>query len=333
MQLKNWHKDGSTAKASPKKVEISNINDEKSIKPRSDLGKRILRGILWAMISFLFLRGCIAVLRPDPLAAYEKRTQTFITQQTQLQNQSLAITGFAQNFAQEYLTYAAGDKEGYNSRVTPYLALTVSLDTDIKNTATAVYVQAISLVEQSSTQYDVTVVAKVSYAQSIVGEDGAITTQNRLENVSLVVPVEVPAPGQFVVGSLPMFVALPTSPKYSVPAYEGVQVDNRVATEIKEVLTNFLKAYYEENQTRIEYYLSPTADPAKFTGLNGTCSFVRTDSVTVYQEAEQPGSFFATVKITVQEPNGQQRAQQFHINLTQSENRYYVSSMGTRLTK
>lgn len=318
----------------PRKETVFNVNADKYIKPTNDIMRRILRPVLWFMLVAIFARGVVAILQPNPLAAMQQTTAQFMQSQAAQQAQSLATSSFAQNFAFEYLTYTSGNKKDFIERVKPYLSTSVEAAVSegaFKHSAAAIYVQATEVVAHNDTQFDVTVLAKVQYSTPEVDESGNIVQTTYQQTTSLVVPVEMTSTGMYVVADLPVFVAVPAAQSHTTRMIDGVQLDKTAQNKIRDVLNNFLKAYYEESQTRIDYYLSASANAAQFRGLHGRYDFLRIDSLTVYVGAA-PNRYLATVKIYIQDTNKQELAQQFHIELEEKDNQYYLVSMGTKTT-
>ena len=310
---------------------ITNINADNYIKPRKNTGMKVLRVVLWVMISFVFVRGIISSLRPDPVSEMQRQTAAFMREVRDSENQSFEIESFAQNFAREYLTYEPGGMDDYISRITPYISghVTFSGISNFRNTASASYVNAYRMEPYSQDQYDVYVMAVIDYtARQYI--EGASTVTAEQDSTYLKIPVRVHGQGRYIVEDHPVFIAPPDRSTHEYTQFYGPEADRDVNAEIERILGNFLPVYYQENQTRIDYFLAPEANREDFKGLDGRYRFARLNNTRSYSDPIGRGSFLSLVEITLEDRNGQQLIQRFNILIRRQEERYYIVGMDTK---
>jgi hypothetical protein len=310
---------------------ITNINSDNYIKPKNNTGLKVLRGVLWVMIGFVFLRGVISSLRPDPISDMQRQTAAFISEQRESRNLDFEIGSFAQNFAREYLTYESGRLDDYISRIAPYVSGHVTFlgIQNFRHTATASYVNAYRIEQYGSDQYDVYVMAIIDYIVNHHTEDG-VTTRIEQESTYMKVPIRVLGQGRYIVEDHPVFIAAPDRSDHEPIRFTGPEVDRAINTEIEIILSNFLAVYYQENQTRINYFLAPEAIKEDFRGLEGRYKFGRLNNVRSFQDPLDRNRFLSLVEITLEDRNGQQLIQRFNVLLRRQGVRYYIVEMDTK---
>jgi hypothetical protein len=196
--------------------------------------------------------------------------------------------------------------------------------------ARAVYVQAYKLETYDDAQYDVYVMAEIEYTSEGAAVDGVRQARTETAKTYMKVPVRVLAKSQYVVVDYPVFVAEPDSSVYAGTQFMGREADKAVNEQIAQVLTNFFAAYYEENQTRIEYFLSTSADKEKFKGLNGRYDFSEIKSVRSYLDPVDARRILSVVELRIADVNGQALTQRYNMLVTHDGTRYYVVDMDTK---
>jgi len=93
---------------------------------------------------------------------------------------------------------------------------------------------------------------------------------------------------------------------------------------------SFFKAYYEEDQNVINYYLTKDAAISDFQGLQGRMKFNDIESIRCFQkEGDEYIVCIAKIKI-IDGINGVKIAQQFNLMLKKDGDKYYVKKMDTK---
>ncbi|HCC34539.1 MAG TPA: hypothetical protein DEQ02_02425 [Ruminococcaceae bacterium] len=316
-----------------KRQNITNINTERYIKPKKNIGKKILRTALWVILTFVFIRGIVSILRPDPISEVQRRADAFMQEQQETRNLEFEIESFAQNFAKEYLSYRSGEKQDYNDRVGPYVSSHVSFSEgqEFKNTAEASYVQAYKLEPYNENQFDVFVMATVDYTIPQTASAGTeITFRTQREHSYLKIPVRVLGAGAYIVEDFPAFVAAPDGYSVSAAQFVGSDVDQSVNQEIERVLQNFFVAYYGGNQTQIEYYLAQEADKAEFKGMDGRYKYIEISNLRSVVNPQNTSEILSLIEIAIEDINAQRHKQRFNILLRREGERYFILEMDTK---
>lgn len=296
---------------------------------------KILRVIIWTMLCFFFVRGVIVSIRPDPTAKVNSIINDFKANLSTYQNQNDEIMAFAQNFVTEYMTYKAGEEFDYVDRLKPYAVETVtnaSYRFPSGASAKVLYAGAYKQTQYSPTQYDVWVMTTVSYTSKEISEDGISSEIATEDNVVLKVPISVNE-NRYIVEDYPAFVADDQKAAYEKVVYTGKESTSDIKNAVELALSNFFKAYYESDQSVIDYYLSPDADPGKFIGLRGRVSLTGIDGLRVYYSNENSTTdFLALVTVSVKDKSNAIITQHYHLNIVYKDKQYYVVDMDIRST-
>lgn len=293
------------------------------------------RAILWTILIYFFVRGIAITFRPDDKAEVTQMITKFRQDFSNYKDQDNEIMSFAQDFVKEYLTYKNKDDEDYKKRIRKYVTdnfYNTSQIMDLNGDAKAIYVQAYKKQEYSPNQYDIYVKAEVNYTiQTVSQDENTFKSKNENQEVILKVPVFVKGKS-YVVEDIPMFVN--DNERYN--GYQAIEYsdtelsDDKVKDQIEKSLNNFFKAYYEQNQSVINYYLTKDADEKNFIGLNGQVLFDQIDSLECYQ-GEASDYILCIVKLKVKDGvNDDTMYQQFNVVAMKNNNKYYVKDMNTR---
>ena len=294
---------------------------------------KILRYAAWIMLFFVFVRGVITIFAPDKEAQVKKMIADFkeeLNDYKELNNEAMS---FAQNFAKEYLTYEAKGEQEYIERLKPYVSEVVcnqSSILDFKNSADATYVQAYRIEQYSKNQLDVYVLAEITYSINILSDDqSTYTTEIQKCQSVLKVPIYVDK-GKYVVESLPVFVSDTNGiEKYTIQAYFGTSVNESSKKEVETSVGNFLRAYYEQDETVINYYLSKEADKSKFEGLDGRYTFEKIVSSSCYQE--QGADMVCLLEYQIRDAvNNTLITQKVNLQVKKDGSKYYIITMDAR---
>lgn len=293
------------------------------------------RLLLWLILGFVFLRGVQACLRPDAAREVNESIAAFKAELSSVQTQDVEVLAFAQNFATEYLTYAAGAEQDYINRIGKYASKTVTGQTvrfAAGSGASVIYAQAYRKEMYSASQVDVWVLVNVQYYSKQQGEGGTVKEQNIEESAILRIPISVKG-NTYIVEDLPAFVSDSNKQtNYAITAFRGGgECPKEISDAISASLQNFFKAYYEADQSVISYYLTPSADTTKFQGLCGRLQFERIAAMKAYYlSATEKGRFVAIVTVQAKDKNGTSLQQSYHLQLVLRDNQYYVQDIGTR---
>lgn len=290
---------------------------------------RAARAALWGMLLFFFVKGLVYTFRPDTVTEARQLIDEFNKELEIHKKLDSEISAYAQNFAREYLTYTAREETDYKARLKAYMGNASSLASlePAAGSARASYVQAYRMEQYAGCQWDVYILAEVEYEKS---GDSTESGQKETARTFLKVPV-YEKDGYMIVEELPVLVNDDILlQNFSRPEYTGTNLADKDAREVTVSVTNFLKAYYEQDKTVIDYYLSQTADKDRFTGLTGRYRFDKINSLKCYREEGQP-YIICIAEFRVADPmNGTGLLQRLNLQVLQADGRYYIQSMDTR---
>ena len=290
---------------------------------------RAARAFFWGMLIFFFIKGIYYTFRPDTLTQAQELISEFNQDLEKNKKLNNEICSFAQNFAKEYLTYSKNEENEYQERLKRYISGVGGMDGITLRTgdaAKAVYVEAYRMEQYSEKQWDVYVLAEVEYWNDV--------EEKLYEQTCLKVPVYVSEKGM-IVEAIPLFVNdTMLLQGYVGTEYTGTMVDEQTATAVTTAVSNFLKAYYEQDETVIDYYLTNDADRKMFSGLNGRYRFAKMDSFKCYKEPDQDFIICVTGFKITDSVNEVKIAQKLCIKvIKQSDGKYYIAAINPRITK
>lgn len=290
---------------------------------------KVLRFLFWAMLSFFFLKGVLSSFRGTMAGEAQQMITDFKTDFQNYKDQDTEILAFAQNFAKEYLTYEVKGEVDYKERLKPYAAGTI-LNTayDLKGNSEAAYVEAYRKEEYSADQVDVFVMTEVLYTSRVLAENQTdYVDQVDRQNTILKIPIRI-EDDRYIVEDLPVFVNDDVKiADFTATQFRTKEVSDEQEQAIQQSLMNFFKAYYEEDQNVINYYLSAEADKSKFEGLNKRFTFSGIGDLKAYSNA---GRIYSLVTVNIQDINGVIMPQKFNLELTDQDGKYYVKTMDAR---
>lgn len=325
-------KKGSEKKA-PKAAKPAAVKQGKSEVQtmRKATSQKILRVILWVILTFIFMRGVLSIIQTSSQPQAAEQIQSYREEMTAAQTRTEELLPFAEGFAREYMTYKRGEEQDYIARLSEYATSNLFSGTRLTGgSAEVLYASAYRHEEYSATQEDVWVRLKVHYTmQEQNPETKEVIQTERDDEMILKVPVACTESG-FIVEDYPAFVSDDRKASdYKAEMFSGTSADRATADEVEAALENFFKAYYSDQQSVIKYYLTSDADTGDFAGLQGSVSFRRITDCRVYNQAT-PEDLLAIVSLEVTDENGMIFTQRFHLKVLYQEGQYYVRSMDTR---
>lgn len=295
---------------------------------KKNTGMRVLRVIFWLMLILIFCRGVYEIMKPDKTSEVTSIINDFRAEQQKTGDHPEELTQFAQDFAKEYLTYSKSGEKDFKERIAPYVSkrvLNINGIYSFHNTAEATYVDAYRKEEYAKDLYDVYINAEIRYE---ITEQETGQTVEKKDKCTLKVPVAITENG-YCVESLPLYV----TDNRSDPAYNpqesslGSEIDSE---PLKGAITNFLDAYYSQDQSMIDYLLAADADQDKFSGLSKRYIFQRLESIRAYM----PGpDIICILKVKIQDAiNEEVIYQEFTVTVVTTGDKYYIKDMDSRVT-
>ncbi len=302
---------------------------------RKNTVMRIMRISLWTMLLFIFVQGVRVCIQKDSTEQAQAIIRDFRREFSDYKDDNEEIMGFAQNFAREYLTYEKRQESDYARRIMPYVSKEIyGRAGDLMNFAgktMAIYVKAYRKESYAEDQYDVYVLSAVEYEREVTSEkDGETETDTILQTQSITLKIPIYSDrGRYVVEGIPVIVNDRIGiENYSAPAYSGTTIIDSRVDAVREAVTSFLTAYYEQDQNVIEYYLTKDADRAKFQGLSGTYRFGSLESMNCY---DTDSGILCLVEFTVTDvESGSELLQSLNVSVTADGDKYYIKDMNTK---
>lgn len=310
------------------KVSLRKEKDDSYIMKKNS-GMKVLRILFWLMLLSVFCRGMFEILKPTKVSEITSIINDFKKEQKLIGDHPEELMKFAQDFAKEYLTYNQSGESDFRERIKPYVSKRIYNLSGIygfKSSAKATYVNSYRKEAYSSNQYDVYVNAEVQYDQKSpdTGEIKQIMSMSTLK-----VPVTITESGYSIEG-LPLFVSdKRLDPSYNPEeAIPGSEIDNKL---IEPAMTNFMDAYYSQDQSMINYLLTSDADKSKFIGLSKRYLFEKIDSVRAYMTAGN--EIICILKVKIRDAvNEETIYQEFNVQIIQEGDKYYIKDMDSKIT-
>lgn len=291
------------------------------------------RTLLWLLLGFIFIKGVIVSVRPDPIGKVNKTIDDFKIELTGLKEEDNEIFSFAEGFAMDFFTYEKGGETDYENRLKKYTAAKLMKDsTGFSQAAKVIYAKAYRKEQYSKNQSDVFIWLEIEYQKQLTSDEGVTTLQVSKEKTTVKVPVYYQN-NRYVVEDAPVFVNDDIkATEYTATKFMGTTASEEVVDGITSSLNSFFKAYYEEPQNVIDYYLHPDADKDKFMGLNRRVTFEKVNSCSVYQEASSVDDFIVLAIVEIVDKNGLKLKQNFNLSMQFKDKRYYIKDINTKIT-
>ena len=304
---------------------------DKPVNLKSATGIRVARYVLWILIGFLLVRGIVSILRPNPINTIlnsQKNFEAKLSKESLLESRAFS---FAENFSKEYFNLYFGNAEDYTNRLSKYMDKSIIDTLDKKGYMVTDYVKAYSLERYSENQVDVFVYSKVQIRVEKPGQEKIQDVNKRQydihqKDVYIKVPIYYNNAGNMIVEDAPLFVSGPEVVNYNLKdSYLGEEIaDNNTTNLIKDSLNQFLKAYYQEGQTQVDYFLK---DPGSIKAVASDNKFNGIESIRVV--VLDTNKYKAIVEYKV-ESSGKNLKQKINIDLVFEGDKYLIKNMNTR---
>lgn len=129
------------------------------------------------------------------------------------------------------------------------------------------------------------------------------------------------------VDDLPVMTAPQTLASFKNKEFSGITETNPdVVNKINDSLTQFFKAYYEQNQTQIDYFL---VDGATILGTGQKFTLKNIERTSIYKIKDK--EFLAIVNLNI-DSYGSSLKQGFNVTVVQEGDKFLVKSLEPRTT-
>lgn len=299
-----------------------------------------IRGVVWAVLLILVVRGIVAFVKPPrPVINEIKYMQSL--------SESDMVKAFAEQFVKEYLTYTSKDQGDYKNRLQKYTSNMISANNVIgwsevleanvwqlrkidDNNAVVV----IHAVVRQGKEYDtVNIVNPGLVDQSQNPAQQPTTMKNTANNIEykeelyIKVPVKVIKESSFVVTDYPVFIEPfeVVNDYYNDDTQTLEAASDNVRTEIKTLMDNFFQIYDDGTSDQISYYM---LDSQKMRGFEGKYIYKRIVTYEVYKLNNVEDEVIADVQIETNDKLGTSFNQKFRFILKKKkadkELRWYI---------
>lgn len=305
---------------------------------------RALRAFLWAVLVFLMVRGAVSLLKPDRMEDLAGKVEELQGSMAAEAGKNTRILAFAEEFVREWGTYT--EEEEFKCRLEKY-AIPSVLERkglhDFTFSSEVTYANAYRSEEYAPGQYDVFVAMRSRIVGKVPQEDGTVGKAGEGQGAeaqqavpegkryTLKVPVQVTDEGEYIVEGIPLIVEDSVA---RAGKYKEVQPARQVIEEAgayRELVANFLEAYYGGQGQVLEYYIAQDADKGSLEGFpQGEMELAAVDEVEVYREAE--GTALCLVKYQVRNAGSQELfPQECSIRIDDSGlGKLYIKAMDTK---
>lgn len=308
----------------------SKLNKGKVSKLYSAKKLKAIRAVIWALIGVVVVRGTISIIKgseADKIRAENNKLIESVDKQSGLKTN---VYSFAEAFTRAYFTRYPNDTEFFKNNMLKYTSEKLAEDMSNNGYSEVISVNAFNFDKYSDNQFNVSVQANLKQyvpkpGQEKVPKDKLAYDMNMVTEC-IEVPIYVDNNGNFAVEDVPVMVAAPVKAQVDQKYYEGeIENDSEIVGKINDALNQFFKAYYELDQTQIDYFLAEGAN--KISGTNGKFKLETLDSVNVFRDGEN--KYLATVELTINAYESQLK-QRFNVTLVKQGDKYLISELNTR---
>jgi hypothetical protein len=280
------------------------------IRTPGGLLKGLGRGVLWALVAILLLRGVAGVLAQDtgaPTSAPSARPAAAAAWPDD------AARSFAADFARAYLSWSPEHPERYEKALAPFVAADVAgtIQPTFGDEAPRQEVRATSIAR----------VAQLDESHALVTVSVAVAAPE-ITTRYLTVPVARDSAGGLAVDDLPSLAAPPARAQIAEP--ETQQLSAADQQQIGDVLEHFLDSYLAGRSGDLAYFAPPGVRIEALGGyeLSGMSSLVAVGPVTGGER---------TVLVTVRARDADSRVEyplRYRVRLVMRD-RWYVAAINT----
>lgn len=292
-----------------------------------------LRAVIWTLLIGLCAKGIYDITQPNPITQIQNEAKIVMEKSAAEKSVQIQVSGFAGNFAQEYMSYETGKEEDYATRLKAYnpKLFSATASTGLVGIASCGYAQPYKVEAYTENQYDVYLLCKVNYVTLVPSPDGTTVAQTSVKkDTYLKVPVRWSADGGCVIENYPSFVAGPVAKEPPNESLAGDKIENVELDALSINLTDFFKSYFSQDQSLLDFFLTAEGRKTVF-ALNGRYQLDRIDKITAYKDPEVAGDVIVVAKLTIKDVNNVIFPQQYSLKMTKQDSKYYIKSIGTRI--
>lgn len=291
---------------------------------------KALRIALWVLIGVILFRGTMTLIRGSEAEKIDKENKAFLQTLNKESGLEIKAFNFAEAFTRDYFNRYPINTDDFKNRIMKYTSEQLASDMNNDSYSETISVSAFSFAKYFENQVNVKVEAKIKQYTKKAGQDKVskndIAYDTKLVTECIEVPIYISNNGNMSVDDLPVMVAMPKKAQVPNKQYTGdTETDTNITNKINNSIEQFFKAYYELDQTQLDYFL---ADGSKeITGTNGQYKLNKINAINIYKL--QNNEYLATVDLTINN-YGNDLKQHFNVTLVKQGDKYLIKSLQPR---
>ena len=308
------------------------LNNNKESKILSIKPYKACRALLWSLIVIILVRGVGTLIRGSEAHKIYIQNKAFLESLNQESGLEVKAFSFAESFVREYFTRYPTNKDDFKNRILKFTTEQLANDMNNNSYSEIINVSAFSFEKYSENQFNVGVEAKVKQYIPKPNQDSIPLEQleydTNLVNLCIDVPIYISDSLNMIVDGLPVFISGKEKAKFNtIKVNKEVENNSEIVTKVTDSVTQFFKAYYEQDQTQINYFLENNSDPIE--KPLGDSKFERIDTMSLYNL--QNNQYLAVVNLTINS-YGNDLKQGFNLTLVKNGDKYLIKDLNSRTT-
>lgn len=305
------------------------LNNTKENKLISVLPFRIARGFLWGLIVILCIRGTTSIFKGNQGEEIENKNKKFLENLEKESSLEVKAYSFAEDFTRDYFTRYPSNPKDFINRIKKYTTEQLANSMNNGSYSDVIDASAFLFEKYSENQINVSVKARVKVYTPKAGQEqvpqDAWEYDTNLVDYYIKIPIVYDKDLNMAVDDLPVMTSPQTMATFKNKDFNGTTETNTdTVNKINESLTQFFKAYYEQNQTQIDYFL---VDGAEILGTGQKFSFNNIERSNIYKLKDK--EFLAVVNLNIDSFSNPIK-QGFNVTIVQDGDKFLVKSLEPR---
>lgn len=307
------------------------LNKNKETKLVKKTPYKAIRIALWVLIGIILFRGTMTLIRGSEADKIDKQNKAFLQTLSKESGLEARAFNFAEAFTRDYFNRYPVNTDYFKNNMMQYTSEQLANDMNNDSYSETISVSTFSFAKYSENQVNVKVEAKIKQYTPKSGQDKVakdkLAYDMNLVTECIEVPIYISNNGNMSVDDLPVMVSMPQKAQVPAKQYTGeTETDADTVNKINNSIGQFFKAYYELDQTQLDYFL---ADGSKeITGTNGQYKLSKIDAINIYKVGSE---YLATVDLTINN-YGNDLKQHFNVTLVKQGDKYLIKSLQPRIS-
>ncbi|HAT4340684.1 TPA: conjugal transfer protein [Clostridium perfringens] len=290
---------------------------------------KIARAFLWCLIAILCIRGTVSIFKGNTGEEIEKKNKKFLDKLEQENSLEVKAYSFAEDFSRDYFTRYPNSPQDFEDRIKKYTTEQLAKEMNNGSYSEIFDTSAFYFEKYSENQINVSVKARVRVYTPKAGQEqipqDAWQYDTNLTDYYIKIPIVYDKDLNMAVDDLPVMTAPETIASFKNKEFNGTTETNTdIVNKINNSLTQFFKAYYEQNQTQIDYFL---VDGANILGTGQKFTFNNIERASIYKLKDK--EFLAIVNLNIDYYSNPLK-QGFNVTVVQEGDKFLVKSLEPR---